>query len=159
MNNFNIEVANQIIVEDLKNLLSGLATHLFGDVPMRWNEDYFPFTEPSFELEIMFNNKWMEVLGMMILLLIMIIIVIIIKILLMKTVCVTVIDSSNNDVIVSQLFILFFYFYLSSFFLGCGVIHKEVMMNSDRGDRMGWAFGLGLERLAMILFAIPDIRW
>jgi len=32
-------------------------------------------------------------------------------------------------------------------------------MNSDRGDRMGWAFGLGLERLAMILFAIPDIRW
>lgn len=68
MNNFNIEVANQVIVEDLKNLLSGLATHLFGDVPMRWNEDYFPFTEPSFELEIMFNNKWMEVLGMMILL-------------------------------------------------------------------------------------------
>lgn len=62
----------------------------------------------------------------------------------------------------SQLFILllFIYFYLSSsFFLGCGVIHKEVMMNSDRGDRMGWAFGLGLERLAMILFAIPDIRW
>jgi phenylalanyl-tRNA synthetase alpha subunit len=61
---------------------------------------------------------------------------------------------------VSQLFILllFFYFYLF-FFLGCGVIHKEVMMNSDRGDRMGWAFGLGLERLAMILFAIPDIRF
>ena len=97
MNNFNIEVANQIIVEDLKNLLSGLATHLFGDVPMRWNEDYFPFTEPSFELEIMFNNKWMEVLGMMILLLIMIIMMIIIKILLLKTVI--VIDSSNNDVI------------------------------------------------------------
>ena len=48
----------------MKNLLTGLATHLFGDVPMRWNEDYFPFTTPSFELEIMFNNKWMEVLGM-----------------------------------------------------------------------------------------------
>ena len=43
--------------------------------------------------------------------------------------------------------------------IGCGVIHKDVMMNSDKGnDHMGWAFGLGLERLAMILFAIPDIR-
>ena len=29
---------------------------------------------------------------------------------------------------------------------------------SDRADRRGWAFGLGLERLAMILFEIPDIR-
>ena len=25
-------------------------------------------------------------------------------------------------------------------------------------DRIGWAFGLGLERLAMVLFGIPDIR-
>lgn len=74
MNNFNIEVVNQIIVEDLKNLLSGLATHLFGDVPMRWNEDYFPFTEPSFELEIMFNNKWMEVLGMMMMIYIVVVV-------------------------------------------------------------------------------------
>merc|ERR1712032_230583 len=31
-------------------------------------------------------------------------------------------------------------------------------MGADRGDRRGWAFGLGLERLAMILFQIPDIR-
>jgi phenylalanyl-tRNA synthetase alpha chain len=30
---------------------------------MRWREDYFPFTEPSFELEILFNGKWLEVLG------------------------------------------------------------------------------------------------
>jgi len=60
-------------------------------------------------------------------------------------------------------FLFYYYYYISIslffFFLGCGVIHKEVMMNSDRGDRMGWAFGLGLERLAMILFAIPDIRF
>ncbi|KAL0156995.1 hypothetical protein M9458_048241, partial [Cirrhinus mrigala] len=26
------------------------------------------------------------------------------------------------------------------------------------GNKMGWAFGLGLERLAMVLFGIPDIR-
>jgi tRNA synthetases class II core domain (F) len=30
---------------------------------MRWREDYFPFTEPSFELDIFFNGDWMEVLG------------------------------------------------------------------------------------------------
>lgn len=42
--------------------------------------------------------------------------------------------------------------------LGCGVIHRDVMVNSQRGEDFGWAFGLGLERLAMVLFGIPDIR-
>jgi phenylalanyl-tRNA synthetase alpha chain len=70
---------------------------------MRWNKDFFPFTEPSYELEVQFNGNWMEVLG-------------------------------------------------------CGVIHSQVMKNSNRNDDYGWAFGLGLERLAMILFDIPDIR-
>jgi hypothetical protein len=32
-------------------------------VECRWVDAYFPFTEPSFELEIFFNGKWMEVLG------------------------------------------------------------------------------------------------
>jgi phenylalanyl-tRNA synthetase alpha chain len=36
---------------------------LFGDVEMRWREDYFPFTQPSFELEIFYNESWLEVLG------------------------------------------------------------------------------------------------
>jgi phenylalanyl-tRNA synthetase alpha chain len=91
------------IVSDLKSILSQLAHHLFGEVPMRWNDEYFPFTEPSYELEVFFQGKWMEVLG-------------------------------------------------------CGVIHHEVMSNSQRPNDVGWAFGLGLERLAMILFDIPDIR-
>lgn len=30
---------------------------------MRWNNEYFPFTDPSFELEIFFDGKWVEVLG------------------------------------------------------------------------------------------------
>lgn len=42
--------------------------------------------------------------------------------------------------------------------LGCGVIHDEVMDNAGRKGEIGWAFGLGLERLAMVLFSIPDIR-
>lgn len=42
--------------------------------------------------------------------------------------------------------------------LGCGVIHRDVMNNAGRKGEVGWAFGLGLERLAMVLFSIPDIR-
>ena len=40
--------------------------------------------------------------------------------------------------------------------LGCGVIHPTICKNYNISS--GWAFGLGLERLAMILFDIPDIR-
>ena len=92
------------IEDDLKLTLEGLMDHLFGPTTQkRWNDDYFPFTQPSFELEIMYEGEWLEVLG-------------------------------------------------------CGVIHEDVLQLSNRGDRRGWAFGLGLERLAMILFKIPDIR-
>lgn len=40
-----------------------MARNIFGDVEMRWVEAYFPFTEPSIELEIFYNNEWLEVLG------------------------------------------------------------------------------------------------
>ena len=100
----NKDVADDEIARDLKLVLGGLAEHLFGkDIEMRWNEDYFPFTEPSFELEVKFEDKWLEVLG-------------------------------------------------------CGVVHKEVMEMAHQDGKKGWAFGLGLERLAMVLFGIPDIR-
>eukprot|EP00617_Octactis_speculum_P021109 CAMPEP_0185766504 /NCGR_PEP_ID=MMETSP1174-20130828/37913_1 /TAXON_ID=35687 /ORGANISM="Dictyocha speculum, Strain CCMP1381" /LENGTH=378 /DNA_ID=CAMNT_0028450223 /DNA_START=242 /DNA_END=1378 /DNA_ORIENTATION=+ len=95
--------ACKLIAEDLKATLEGLVDHLFGPVEKRWADDYFPFTEPSFELEIFYNGAWLEVLG-------------------------------------------------------CGVIHTDVLKNVELGHRHGWAFGLGLERLAMILFSIPDIR-
>ncbi|KAL6314300.1 hypothetical protein AAG906_018995 [Vitis piasezkii] len=49
--------------EDLKKCLKGLAQHLFGNVEMRWIDTYFPFTNPSFELEMYFQEKWLEVLG------------------------------------------------------------------------------------------------
>jgi phenylalanyl-tRNA synthetase alpha chain len=50
---------------------------------------------------------------------------------------------------------------------GCGMVHPAVFeaVNTARGDRAydpekwtGFAFGLGMDRLAMILFDIPDIR-
>ncbi len=36
---------------------------LFGNAEMRWVDAYFPFTTPSFELEVMYQGKWLEVLG------------------------------------------------------------------------------------------------
>lgn len=88
---------------ELKKTLEGMAQDLFGDVDMRWVEAYFPFTDPSLELEIYFNGAWLEVLG-------------------------------------------------------CGVLQQEIVRSAGLGENVGWAFGLGLERLAMVLFNIPDIR-
>lgn len=88
---------------NLKATLEGLAKHLFGNVEMRWVDTYFPFTDPSYELEIFFQGEWLEVLG-------------------------------------------------------CGVTEQKILENCGVGEKRAWAFGLGLERLAMVLFDIPDIR-
>ena len=58
-----VKEAKIITERDLKQVLENLARHLFGDVEMRWVEAYFPFTEPSIELEIFYNNEWLEILG------------------------------------------------------------------------------------------------
>lgn len=42
--------------------------------------------------------------------------------------------------------------------LGCGVIDQPLLIRAGVPDRIGWAFGMGLERIAMLLFGIPDIR-
>ena len=42
--------------------------------------------------------------------------------------------------------------------LGCGVMEQEILKRGGKTDNVAWAFGLGLERLAMVLFDIPDIR-
>lgn len=98
-------VSNEVVIEHLKDTLSGLIKHLFGnDVKYRFIDEYFPFTEPSFEVEVEYKGKEMEVLG-------------------------------------------------------SGVIHKDIMKNCGLEGQNGWAFGMGLERLAMIFFDIPDIRY
>ncbi|XP_011428905.3 phenylalanine--tRNA ligase, mitochondrial isoform X4 [Magallana gigas] len=90
--------------ENLKNTLRNLANNLFGDdVEMQWVDAYFPFTHPSWELEIKYQGEWLEVLG-------------------------------------------------------CGIVEQEILSSAGADSRVGWAFGLGLERLAMRLYSIPDIR-
>lgn len=42
--------------------------------------------------------------------------------------------------------------------LGCGVIQPKVLANASLEGVTGWAFGMGLERLAMRMFSVPDIR-
>ncbi|PIK50331.1 putative phenylalanine--tRNA ligase, mitochondrial [Apostichopus japonicus] len=96
--------AVKLVEFDLKQTLEGLAKYLFGEeIEVRWVVTDFPFTHPSFELEIKFQGEWLEVLG-------------------------------------------------------CGIMEQELLHSAGAGHKIGYAFGLGLERLAMVLFNIPDIR-
>lgn len=96
--------AAKMLELDLKRTLEGVVRELFGrNTKMRWLPCYFPFTHPSFELEIEFRGEWMEVLG-------------------------------------------------------SGVMRQGILTNGGAHSKVGWAFGLGLDRLAMQLFSIPDIR-
>ncbi|KAG7196112.1 uncharacterized protein KQ657_000124 [Scheffersomyces spartinae] len=71
---------------------------------VRWVEAYFPWTSPSWEIEVWWKGEWLECCG-------------------------------------------------------CGVVQNQVLRNSNLGEhKFGWAFGIGLDRIAMLLFGIPDIR-
>jgi phenylalanyl-tRNA synthetase alpha chain len=111
-------VDRQVSVADLKGTLEFFLHELFGpETEVRFRPHYFPFTEPSFEIDVKSKalksgEKWIEVCG-------------------------------------------------------CGMVHPAVFeeVNRARGDTAydpeawtGFAFGLGMDRLAMILFEIPDIR-
>ncbi|KAG5268907.1 hypothetical protein AALO_G00217780 [Alosa alosa] len=96
--------AVKLVEFSLKQTLTHLIRHLFGEeLEIRWVECYFPFTHPSFEMEVRFQGRWLEVLG-------------------------------------------------------CGVMEQDLVYSAGAEDKIGWAFGLGLERLAMVLYSIPDIR-
>lgn len=88
--------------QDLKRILSELVKFLFPNSEYRFNSDYFPFTNPSYEVEVKLGEKWVEILG-------------------------------------------------------CGVVEEKILQQNGLKEK-AWAFGLGLERLAMILYNIPDIR-
>jgi phenylalanyl-tRNA synthetase alpha chain len=62
----------ELIVQNLKLSLNTLILKLFGGVAgassqnplrVRWIEAYFPFTSPSFEVEVFFQGQWLEILG------------------------------------------------------------------------------------------------
>ncbi|TFK76435.1 phenylalanyl-tRNA synthetase [Pluteus cervinus] len=103
-------VHSELVARNLKLSLNTLMLRLFGGASskenplrVRWIEAYFPFTSPSFEVEVFFNGKWLEILG-------------------------------------------------------CGVVNQATLDTAGVQGQIGWAFGLGLERIAMVLFGIPDIR-
>jgi phenylalanyl-tRNA synthetase alpha chain len=111
-------VDRNVSVADLKGTLEFFMHELFGpDTAVRFRPHYFPFTEPSFEIDVQSEalkggEQWIEVAG-------------------------------------------------------SGMVHPAVFeeVNKARGDNAfdpeewtGFAFGLGMDRLAMILFDIPDIR-
>jgi phenylalanyl-tRNA synthetase alpha chain len=111
-------VDKNVSVADLKGTLEFFMRELFGaDTAVRFRPHYFPFTEPSFEIDVKSKalkggERWIEVAG-------------------------------------------------------SGMVHPAVFeeVNKARGDDAydpeewtGFAFGLGMDRLAMILFDIPDIR-
>jgi phenylalanyl-tRNA synthetase alpha chain len=112
-------VDENVSIADLKGALEFFLRELFGaDTAVRFRPHYFPFTEPSFEIDVKSSalkggEQWVEVCG-------------------------------------------------------CGMVHPAVFeaVNQSRGDNAydsekwtGFAFGLGMDRLAMILFDIPDIRF
>ena len=54
-----------VIFEDIKSTHERLIKHILNEpnAEMRWIPGFFPFTEPSYELEVFFNGKWVEMLG------------------------------------------------------------------------------------------------
>ena len=65
-------VLAELVARNLKLSLNALMLTLFGDraganasepLRVRWIEAYFPFTTPSYEVEVFFRGKWLEILG------------------------------------------------------------------------------------------------
>lgn len=93
---------------DLKGLLKQFLSRLFErEVQLRFRPSYFPFTEPSAEVDIYQpeSERWLEVLG-------------------------------------------------------CGMVHPNVLRNVgvNPEEYTGFAFGIGLDRLAMLRYGVKDLR-
>ena len=98
------DTQKSIALDDLKNVLTLIVKNIFGpDVKYRFPDETFPYTDPSVEVEVEINGKWMEIVG-------------------------------------------------------SGLPKKNVLKNFGLTGYNGWAFGFGLERLAIIKMGIPDIR-
>ncbi len=91
----------------LKGILHDFINTFFEDeMKVRFRPSYFPFTEPSAEVDLLSkDNQWLEILG-------------------------------------------------------CGMVHPKVLTNLGIDNEIfnGYAFGMGVERLAMLKYGINDIR-
>ena len=105
-------VDTDVTVRDLKALLDYFVKELFGsDAKTRFRPSFFPFTEPSFEMDVQTSNlkklsgKWIEIMG-------------------------------------------------------CGMVDPNVFghVGYDPEEVSGYAFGMGIERITMILHGVDDIR-
>jgi phenylalanyl-tRNA synthetase alpha chain len=104
-------VDDNISFADLKGILHNFLNVFFErDLQVRFRPSYFPFTEPSIEVDIGYQGedgeqKWLEVLG-------------------------------------------------------CGMVHPKVFEHSgiDPEAYTGFAFGMGVERLAMLRYGVKDLR-
>ena len=102
-----ILVDEEITFANLKDLIHKIVHEIFGEkVDIRFRPSYFPFTEPSAEVDISIDSgKWLEILG-------------------------------------------------------CGIVNPIVLENCniDSEKFSGLAFGLGVERIAMLKYQVEDIR-
>lgn len=111
-------VDKSIKLSDLKGTLNYFVKSMFGkNVNARFRQSYFPFTEPSLEVDIQCltcGGKGCSVCK----------------------------NSGYLEII------------------GCGMVHPEVLNNVGYGyeEYTGFAFGLGVERVAMLRYRINDIR-
>jgi len=110
-----VDKAGEINFANLKAILIDFLEYMFGDIEVRFRQSFFPFTEPSAEVDISCifcdgkgcrvcsHTGWLEVLG-------------------------------------------------------CGVVDPNVFEAVGYEDVSGYAFGLGVERFAMLLHRVPDLR-
>ena len=99
-------VAEGVTFQHLQYDLKQFITQFFEkEVDVRFRPSYFPFTEPSAEVDIRGERGWMEILG-------------------------------------------------------CGMVHPNVLegVGIDPERYSGYAFGMGVERLAMLRYGVDDLR-
>ncbi len=99
-------VGEHVSFADLKGVLHDFIRNFFEqDLEVRFRPSYFPFTEPSAEVDIRGESGWLEVLG-------------------------------------------------------SGMVHPQVLenVNIDSERYTGFAFGMGVERLAMLRYGVNDLR-
>ncbi len=100
-----LAVDEGLTFSDLKGTIKVFLEGMFGDLPIRFRASYFPFTEPSAEVDLQWNGRWLEVMG-------------------------------------------------------CGMVDPNVLkaVGYDPEVYTGFAAGFGVERFAMVLHQLDDIR-